>query len=531
MSHARIVCLLPARNCSLDLEGYFESTARFADAVVALDDGSLDDTGSALESQPLVKVLLRNPVRHGYAGWDDSLNRNRLLEVAADLEPDWIISIDADERLDPSDGAAVRELVEYEALPDHAYTFRVCRMVGDLNHYDLDRTWVCRLFPFRPGTSFSRDRLHFAAVPTSIHRSRWLKTTIRIQHLSGISADRRRARWEKYGEADPERRWQRSYEHLLDAPGVLKLWKPRPSDLPLLQNGRFRSGYSAVPSQDPALSQVMINMGETLHATVLPGSLPNTELIRVMSPKGRLSREHDEIDDSVDDLGAGAARRAGIHLARGDFVIFPTGLAEPTPEIVETLINSHQHGFALVTGAVVNRTNRWPMWADYFLAASRCLPGAPEGPVKSKSLPYSYLREPLVRLKEGLGDLVVINALLLERGYGAYRVSSELFEHHSEAQTIARLVRERLSNGRETVASTRRLAAVGLGPPLSRRQAIVYGPRRLLRITKHVALWGQGVRLRFVLALPLITLGCIAEWTGLVLALLPNRRKVTRVRG
>ena len=164
-----------------------------------------------------MKLLLRNPVRQGYAGWDDSLNRNRLLEVAADLEPDWIISIDADERLDPSDGAAVRELVEYEALPDHAYSFRVCRMVNDLNHYDLDRTWVCRLFPFRPGTSFSRDRLHFAAVPTSIHRSRSLKTTIRIQHLSGISADRRRARWEKYGEADPERRWQKSYDHLLHA--------------------------------------------------------------------------------------------------------------------------------------------------------------------------------------------------------------------------------------------------------------------------------------------------------------------------
>src|SRR5207245_404863 len=35
-----LVCLLPARNCEEDLPGYFDSVRRFADAVVALDDGS-----------------------------------------------------------------------------------------------------------------------------------------------------------------------------------------------------------------------------------------------------------------------------------------------------------------------------------------------------------------------------------------------------------------------------------------------------------------------------------------------------------
>ena len=57
-----------------------DALRRFADAVVALDDGSTDGTAALLAQDPLVRVLLRNPLRETYAGWDDAANRNRLLE-------------------------------------------------------------------------------------------------------------------------------------------------------------------------------------------------------------------------------------------------------------------------------------------------------------------------------------------------------------------------------------------------------------------------------------------------------------------
>ena len=94
-----VVCLLPARNCADDLPSFFEAVEPLADAVVALDDGSTDGTLCALEAYPLVKVVLRNPPRDTYFGWDDATNRQRLLDAAADLRPRWIISIDADERI------------------------------------------------------------------------------------------------------------------------------------------------------------------------------------------------------------------------------------------------------------------------------------------------------------------------------------------------------------------------------------------------------------------------------------------------
>src|SRR5215212_1552146 len=88
----KLVCLLPARNAAADLPGFFESAARFADAVVALDDGSSDDTGMLLRANPLVARVEVNPHRSDFRGWNDAANRNLLLKAAAGLRPDWIIS-------------------------------------------------------------------------------------------------------------------------------------------------------------------------------------------------------------------------------------------------------------------------------------------------------------------------------------------------------------------------------------------------------------------------------------------------------
>src|SRR3954471_17036378 len=146
----RLLCLLPARNAANDLSGFLESAGEFCDAVIALDDGSTDHTAEILFSSPLVKQLLRNPTREDYCGWDDSKNRNLLLEAAAELEPDWIISVDADERIDADDAAALRDFLARDALPGWAYGLRVFRMV-EAGRYDRADLWVYRLFAYERG--------------------------------------------------------------------------------------------------------------------------------------------------------------------------------------------------------------------------------------------------------------------------------------------------------------------------------------------------------------------------------------------
>jgi glycosyltransferase involved in cell wall biosynthesis len=233
MRTPELVCLLPARNCEHDLPGYFESVARFADGVVALDDGSTDGTRAALEREPLVRAVLSNPRRETYEGWDDAGNRSRLLEAAAALGPRWLFFLDADERLSPDDGRALRRFLEAEALPGVAYGFRVHRMVEGLESYDRASLWVYRLFAHREGQSLPETKLHLVPVPAQIPRERWVKTTLRIQHLSSLDEARRTARYRKYLEADPGNRFQSSYRHLLDAPRYRRPWLPRSPDEPV----------------------------------------------------------------------------------------------------------------------------------------------------------------------------------------------------------------------------------------------------------------------------------------------------------
>ena len=125
---AFVACLLPVRDGERELPGWFASVKRFADTVVALDDGSTDSTGAMLEAEPLVRVVLRNPPRPSAAAWDDGENRRRLLDSAGGLRPSWIVFLDVDERLDATDAQTLRRFLETDALRQCAYGLQHYRM-------------------------------------------------------------------------------------------------------------------------------------------------------------------------------------------------------------------------------------------------------------------------------------------------------------------------------------------------------------------------------------------------------------------
>src|SRR5688500_6416885 len=161
-----ITCLLPVRNAASDIAAYLASAAAVADRVIALDDGSTDATAELLEESSLVERLLRNPVRPGYAGWDDAANRRRLLEAAIEAGGGWVLFLDADERLDPDDATALRAFVERDAIRGCAYGLQMYRAWGV--EVVPQPTYVYRLFFAEPGQHLPTRALHFNPIPAEI---------------------------------------------------------------------------------------------------------------------------------------------------------------------------------------------------------------------------------------------------------------------------------------------------------------------------------------------------------------------------
>ena len=230
----KIACLLPARNASALLPQYFDAVRPFCSLVIALDDGSTDDTASMLSVEPLVKAVITNPQRPTYLGWDDSANRQKLLNACAPFAPKWVLWLDADEFVPDCDVPLLINFLRTMASPTEAYGLEVLRMIGDANHFDKNKLWVFRLFAYRPGYDLPDRKLHFEPIPLQIHRALWRRTRIRIAHLAGLTGALRRARHRKYLEADPNRLWQDSYNELLDPPGHTWALRPLPEGTSVL---------------------------------------------------------------------------------------------------------------------------------------------------------------------------------------------------------------------------------------------------------------------------------------------------------
>ncbi len=457
------VCLLPARNCAHDLSEYFESVARFADAIVALDDGSTDETRAVLEAHPLVQRVLTNPRRSDYRGWDDAANRARLLEAAAELEPDWVISLDADERIDPTDAVALRAFVDGGAARDAAYLLRVYRMIDGLEHYDDASLWVGRLFPFEPGQTFPSDRLHFVPLPTSIPPDRWRRTTFRIQHLASATEDRRQQRFAKYREADPHLEFQSEYSHLLTPPGRLVRWWPRPVDLPVIANTAYRGPRSADGTY--ALSVI------------------------VVAP------------DEPDRIEAAAACIAAHQ--RGYAMV--SGTQQNTTKTLSGWARHFLEHSTALPNAPAGELLQPPHRCSYARAALLSIGdfdgGASDDPIAA------------------------VNDELFSRGYGAYHEPTFVMVEHNDSRNPARLVRHRFAAGRR--AARRLLAdSPKRGWRRTRRivgLTLLGVPRRLTRVTGNALRWGGSTRRWFLLAFPLVIVGVLSEWIGGCAELLRHR--------
>jgi glycosyltransferase involved in cell wall biosynthesis len=464
-----VTVLVPARNAAHQLPDWLASVARFADTVVALDDGSTDSTREILERHPLVHEVLTNPVRATYEGWDDLANRQRLVDAARHTGGRWYLFLDADERIDALDGAALRQFLEREAQPGFAYGFEVFRMVEDAGHYDPRSLWVFRLFSAEDAAAspLGSQRLHFVPVPSGIPQHRWLYTSVRIQHEGSLTETHRRARFDKYREADPTDAFDQGYEELLADPQVVAPWPQRPAGRPVLlgAEGRYVDQLERAPVDGPAITAVVIAQDDravidrSLNALVGQTVDDDTEIIVVCSGTDGTSEHVTATYPTVRCIQLperalpGEARNAGLWSARGEYITFPGSHVWLRAGSLQARLDAHEHGWELVTGSVLNGNTTAAGWASYFLDHANQNPSQPAGEYSGVPGHASYVTSD-VREVGGFpedmraGEDTVVNQELYYRGRRTYFAPDACFFHASPSTTVRQLVRHHMQRGR-----------------------------------------------------------------------------------
>lgn len=216
------------------LERVLEQMAAVCDKVIVLDDGSEDETPELCQRYGAVvhEVEQKTP---GVDGWNELRLRQRLWEIATEAAGDggWILSLDADETLEPGALSHIRRLLpiaEYNGADSLAFTLHD---MWDEDRYRDDELWNGhrRLWPFLVRYDASAtyrwpDRvIHCGRFPRPIE-ARVYDSGYRVQHWGWSRPEDRRRKHDRYLRIDPngEHGSMAQYQSILDENPRLSRW-------------------------------------------------------------------------------------------------------------------------------------------------------------------------------------------------------------------------------------------------------------------------------------------------------------------
>lgn len=216
-----IICLLQVKNEALIINEALKYFSEQFDGIILLDDGSTDKTFEIATSP---KLLCKAQKKNISKGFNDLENRNLLLEMAFYFKSDWLIFLDADERLyhkyDNLKDISQRtqaNVLEFKCvhLWDSAENYRV-----DLPEGSNGLMSRCRMFRHKGWMQiYSNREIYFTAVP-------FLKNTQSVQililHYGLMDEVVRGRKYDLYRVQDKDGKKQGyKYEYLLDKQPIL----------------------------------------------------------------------------------------------------------------------------------------------------------------------------------------------------------------------------------------------------------------------------------------------------------------------
>jgi glycosyltransferase involved in cell wall biosynthesis len=222
----RLLATIMVRNEIRFLPGLLRNIASQVDGIIALDDGSSDGSDRLLEKSALVLELLRNPPCR--PGWDQPGNHRRLVEAALRQGAEWIIAVDADERLEREFRTRAERVIQRgRPLGLTAFGVHFRELWDSPRSFRADGIWgrktQPRFFQARADHQFDERPIHGAKAPLQGKvRGFFPLADLIIYHLRMVRRDDRQARRQRNEQLDPQARCQPGigYAYLTDETGL-----------------------------------------------------------------------------------------------------------------------------------------------------------------------------------------------------------------------------------------------------------------------------------------------------------------------
>ena len=233
----RVIGMLRIKNEEQYIEQTLHMAAKVADGFVILDDGSTDRTPELCRSHPKV-------IRYEYQNepvTDEVRDKNRLLRMALDESPDWLLALDGDEVLEDIAPYLLRREIAC-ALPDvTVFTFNFLYMWDAHDAYRVDGRYANLRHPrlFRVSdlgidssalcfeATGNGGNFHCGSVPSNIPgKTRHLD--LNVKHYGYFSSAQRERKLAFYTRIDPVNAAAGNYDHLTGEEGKILLpWQER----------------------------------------------------------------------------------------------------------------------------------------------------------------------------------------------------------------------------------------------------------------------------------------------------------------
>lgn len=180
-----------------NLDRILNHLKKICDDIVVYDDGSTDNTLDILKKN--TKYVIEGS-KNDFL--NESSHKQKLLELALSLEPDWILWLDADETVDRfGEEGGIRALCQYGNQKEiDGFLLQQFNLWKDLTKYRIDghwNDWHVRLWKNNGKLKFDEKKgLHLKHYPNNLNKL--VKSKIKIIHFGLSSPEKVEEKYELY---------------------------------------------------------------------------------------------------------------------------------------------------------------------------------------------------------------------------------------------------------------------------------------------------------------------------------------------